>query len=130
MSRIRPRRKPRRKRPELFHYTKEAVKIFRDGREVCNTRTVSGQREYKRRIAAMMKRQGGLCCNCQILIVGKPTFEHENGRGAGKQDDRIEVDGKPQNGASHWVCNYERGSKRTPIWHGSPETVPAKERKA
>jgi hypothetical protein len=34
--------------------------------------------------------------------------------GAGKRDDRLEIDGKPINAAVHGLCNVERGSKRTP----------------
>lgn len=122
MSRIPPRRKPR-----------EAVKIFRDGREVCNLKTVSGRLEYRRRIELMLSRQGGRCCNCPLpCSIEDATFEHEFGRGlgGGLRDDRIEINGKPVNGASHLWCNLKRGSNRTPIWHGPPDTVPPKERTA
>jgi hypothetical protein len=42
----------------------------------------------------------------------RPTFDHEAGRGAGKQDDRIEVAGLWQNAAVHEICNSLKGSKR------------------
>jgi hypothetical protein len=42
------------------------------------------------------------------------TFDHENGRSAGKRDDRIEIDGKPINAAVHKSCNSARGSTRAP----------------
>jgi hypothetical protein len=117
----RTRLKPRRKRPDLFFERKKpAVFVLAGGREICNADTQAGRLEYQLRIRAMLIRQRGLCCNCRKSISEdeQPTFEHENGRGGGKRDDRIMVDGKPLNGASHLQCNYERGSKRTPIWHG------------
>jgi len=42
------------------------------------------------------------------------TFEHQDGRGMGgsHRDDRIEIDGKPYNGAAHGKCNSDKGSKR------------------
>lgn len=102
-----------------------------DGREVCNTRLAKGAENYRLRVVAMWLRQERLCCNCiKELKLSHATFEHEDGRAVCKRDDRIEIDGKPINGASHWVCNVQRGSKRTPIWHGPPEPVPAKERTA
>lgn len=91
------------------------------GREICNLKTREGQTLYRQRIKSMLFRQKGLCCNCkQPLAFEEATFEHEFGRGMGgsKRDDRIEIDGKRVNGASHLLCNHERGSKRTPIWHG------------
>ena len=110
----------RRRRPELFFKReKPDVFIYLDGREVCNMETAAGREEYRNRVRLMLRRQNGKCCNCQKpLYSGHATFEHENGRGAAKQDDRIEINGLPVNGASHDVCNVLRGSKRTPIWHG------------
>jgi hypothetical protein len=32
--------------------------------------------------------------------------------GGSTRDDRIEKDGQPYNGAAHWKCNNEKGSKR------------------
>jgi hypothetical protein len=81
-----------------------------------------GRGEYFSRILKMADRQGWACCNCRHSMRGcRPTFEHEEGRGmgGGKRDDRIEIDGKPVNGASHLLCNQARGSKRTPIWKGN-----------
>ena len=48
------------------------------------------------------------------MALADATFDHENGRTAGKRDDRTEVDGKPINAALHWRCNTERGSTRAP----------------
>lgn len=99
-----------------------AINEFWGGREVCNLKTRAGKQIYRDRVTAMLERQKGLCCNCRKpLAREEATFEHENGRGAGKRDDRILVKGKPINGASHLICNSQRGSKRTPIWHGEEE---------
>ena len=88
------------------------VWIKPDGKEICD-QTTAGRREYVRRTAAMQERQNNLCAHCgKPMYV--PCFDHENGRGAGKHDDRIEVEGIWQNAALHWTCNSERGSKRTP----------------
>lgn len=103
----------------FFKPDREAIKIMPDGREICDLETMRGRVAYHGRIEQMVIRQEYHCCNCRNPIVMKTaTFEHENGRGGGKRDDRIEINGKPVNGASHLKCNSERGSKRTPIWHG------------
>ena len=94
---------------------KPPIHTFPDGREVCAATPV-GRREYRRRTSAMRERQGNLCCLCGLyLSEEEATFEHQNGRGGGKRDDRIEVDGKWINGAAHFWCNNEKGSKRTPF---------------
>ena len=97
---------------------KPAVKVFPDGREVCSD-TKAGRDEYQRRKRVMFDRQKGICClkDHDPLCPGKmrfveSTFEHENGRGGGKRDDRVEVNGKPINGCSHAWCNSRKGSKR------------------
>lgn len=110
------------RRVKLF--PKPPILIRRDGKEICNLKTSLGRASYRGRIDRMVIRQEYLCCNCrEPLVMKHATFEHENGRGAGKRDDRIEVDGKPINGASHGICNVLRGSKRTPIWHGPQERI-------
>lgn len=84
------------------------------GREVC-TRGAAGRREYKNRIELMWERQLGLCCLCGMpLRLSESTFEHQRpkGMGGGFTDDRIEVDGIPINGAAHWICNGNKGSRR------------------
>jgi hypothetical protein len=50
------------------------------------------------------------------LRLDEAVFEHQRPKGMGGAftDDRIEVDGNPINGAAHWICNSEKGSKRTP----------------
>lgn len=92
------------------------VKVFPDGREICG-KDAAGQREYRRRRLLMRDRQNELCCLCgQWMAEDEASFEHEAGRTAGRRDDRIELpDGRRINGASHSLCNYARGSKRTPF---------------
>jgi hypothetical protein len=105
-----------------------AVRVYRDSREVCITALnhpagAEGRKEYKRRIAAMHKRQKGICClygfipECPgKLSLREATFEHEAGRGGGKRDDRIELpDGTWINGVSHLLCNSTKGSRYIPF---------------
>jgi hypothetical protein len=106
---------------------KDAVKIFNDGREVCNLLTKAGLDEYARRVRAMWERQGRRCClecwvyKCPgVLKIGDAVFEHQDGRGmnGGHRDDRIEKpdpetgEMKPYNGAAHAWCNSRKGSVR------------------
>jgi hypothetical protein len=111
----------KRAKPSLRYQLVNGVKIYPDGREVCDLSSHAGSVEYDNRIEAMGARQDCKCCICRLpLFRDEATFEHEDGRGAGgsRRDDRIEKDGKPYNGVSHYDCNAKRGSKRTPIWHG------------
>ena len=88
-----------------------AVRVYPDGREVCQDSS-AGWKEYKRRVEAMLLRQGGRCCLCgKRLALSLATFEHQRRRGMGAawRDDRITKDGKDWNGAAHWVCNSEKG---------------------
>lgn len=83
-----------------------AVRVYPDGREVC-TDSSAGWKEYKRRVEAMLLRQGGRCCLCgKRLALSQATFEHQRRRGMGAawRDDRADC-----NGAAHWVCNSEKG---------------------
>ena len=107
-----------------FFVKQKGVKVYPDGREVCDLYSVAGKREYARRIQAMVTRQRGICClhgyapDCPGRFGGdRQTFEHENGRGMGgaHRDDRIELpDGTWINGASHYACNVWKGSRRIP----------------
>jgi hypothetical protein len=88
-----------------------AVRVYRDGREVCQD-SAAGWKEYKRRVEAMLLRQGGRCCLCnKRLALSQATFEHQRRRGIGSawRDDRILKDGVDWNGAAHWECNVEKG---------------------
>lgn len=94
---------------------KEWLKTFPDGREVLDKSTTRGFREYIFRTVAMVIRQGNLCCLCgRYLSPENATFDHEDGRGMGgaKRDDRIVLpDGRWINGAAHWLCNSNKGSR-------------------
>jgi hypothetical protein len=115
--------KPSQVKRELPH-----VKVFPGGREVCVTRLdrpegAEGRAEYKRRKEAMWERQKGICClygflsECPgKLLLKQATFEHEDGRGGGKREDRISLpDGTWINGVSHLACNSAKGSKHIPF---------------
>jgi hypothetical protein len=101
--------------------SKPTVRVFRDGREVCNLLVKAGKDEYNRRMRVMWERQKRRCC-LEGIIEGctgylkweEATFEHQNGRGhgGGSRDDRIEIDGKPVNGVAHPRCNIAKGSRR------------------
>jgi hypothetical protein len=107
-------------KPSDIERAPEDVHVFPDGREVCNKMTVAGRREYRRRVGEMLHRQKGQCClvgyvaTCPgALLLAEATFEHENGRGGGKRDDRTQLpDGTWINGAAHSQCNHEKGSRR------------------
>jgi hypothetical protein len=91
------------------------ITIYRDGREVLNAHTVKGVTEYRRRVAVMWTRQNGNCCLClKPLRLIDATFDHTvpRGMGGGTRDDRIEINGRAINGAAHWLCNSEKGSRR------------------
>lgn len=95
---------------------KPAVIEYSDKRQRCNPGTVEGRREYFNRKMEAYQRQGGLCCIClKPLALKDATFEHQNGRN--KIDERLWVDGKPLNGCSHLLCNQQRGSRKTKIFH-------------
>jgi hypothetical protein len=102
-----------------------AVKIMRDGREICNLLCKEGSDEYQRRKWKMRDRQNKRCCleehipDCPgFLAKEDTTFEHEEGRTGGKRDDRIErlnpKTGKIEwiNGAAHFWCNSKKGSRK------------------
>ena len=92
---------------------KPAVMYRRDGKEICDKSTVRGRIEYKTRTLLMFRRQKQICRWCGFPMIWEDaTFDHDNGRTKGNQDDRIEVDGKWQNAAVHGTCNGERGSIR------------------
>lgn len=112
-------------KPSQVKREQPAVRVFADGREICNQLTKAGRDEYKRRKDVMHERQDGVCIlhghapDCSgRLRKAEAMFEHQNGRGGGKQDDRIEVLDKktgamkPQNGVAHPECNSWKGSRR------------------
>ena len=91
---------------------KPAIKVYPDGREVCNMSTPLGRGEYFGRLGEMVERQMYVCALCPS--DDGAYFDHEAGRGAGGglRDDRIVVDGHWQNAALCYSCNQEKGSKR------------------
>lgn len=92
-----------------------AVIKYPDGREVCQA-NAAGRNEYNRRLNVMLAAQNFICCLCgDSLSTYNATFEHRCPRGmaGSRRDDRIEDEkGNPKNGAAHWNCNSEKGSKR------------------
>jgi hypothetical protein len=119
-------------KPKDVYRETPAVIYYPDGREVCNIRTTAGTVEYKKRVSLMVQRQKDICClygfcpHCPQVLTGYvSTFEHENGRGGGKRDDRIELpDGRWINGAAHVVCNQWKGSRRIKYNGNSPSSQP------
>lgn len=112
--------------PGKHWLNKPAVIVRRGGKEICNLATPEGEAEYKWRVMLMWVRQDGLCCDCGMpLRLADATFEHQDGRGAGRRDDRIAIFDdsgrfvKHINGAAHGICNGQRGSRRTEIHHGN-----------
>src|SRR6185437_8077247 len=64
--------------------------VRRDKKEVLNLSHPAGFAEYRWRILMMLVRQDGICCDCLgPLTWEESTFEHEDGRGACRRDDRI-----------------------------------------
>ena len=110
-------------KPSQVKKVREPIKIFPDGREILNIKTKAGMDEYQRRRLEMWERQGRRCA-LQITDICKQRkgrwpkdeiqFDHENGRGAGKQEDRIEIEGKQINSAVCPWCNNAKGSRKVP----------------
>ncbi len=99
-------------KPCTHRRTLAAVKVYPDGREVCQD-TRAGRAEYKRRTEKMYLRDEAICCICLLPIAAldEATTEHKGkrGMGGGLRDDRIE-----KNGVAHGWCNSELGSARLP----------------
>jgi hypothetical protein len=96
-----------------------AVRVYPDGREVCQENR-AGREEYKRRTLAMANWQENICGICGFGPMLRHqdsesplqvTFQHGDGRGMGgaRRDDRTNVKG---NCAAHRGCNGELGSRR------------------
>jgi hypothetical protein len=108
-------------KPSQIKIPRTAVRVLMGGKEQCNLLTKEGRDEYQLRKRIMWERQGRVCClhghiaSCPgKLSWADAVFAHEipRGHGGGSHDDRIEVDGKRQNGAAHSKCNYLQGSRR------------------
>lgn len=104
---------PKKKRREPIDYPEGL-----GGREICNLKSAEGRRIYWERTYLMEILQSFCCAICgKWMHRGEATFDHEAGRAAGKQDDRIEVDGKRKNAALCVACQGLKGSKRYK-WQG------------
>lgn len=89
------------------------VTTYPDGSQWCDLRNCKGLIEYKHRTAQMYFRQDCVCAICgEWMDVTAATFDHEAGRGANRQDDRIEVDGQWINAALCLPCNGLKGSRK------------------
>lgn len=98
------------------------VRIYRDGREVCQNNK-AGRIEYALRVDTMLRNQGGKC-GLQITLECKAIkgrlsrsyaqFGHPRSRGfgGGKRDDRLTIDGKPSGAKAlcSW-CNIKQSSR-------------------
>jgi hypothetical protein len=98
------------------------VVVYPDGREVCSD-TPEGRNEYWERTKQMANRQGWICaCGCGDRLdftespfrEGNLSFDHQNGRGRSRRDDRIEIDGRWHNACLKYICNQLKGSRRIP----------------
>ena len=110
-------------KPSQIRKQKPAVKVMPDGREILDLKTKAGADEYQRRKQVMWERQDKRCAlqitpQCKARQGRWPfnetQFDHERGRGGGKQDDRIEVGGIAQNATVCAFCNSLKGSRRIP----------------
>lgn len=96
-------------KPSQVKKTQEAVKVYRDGREVCQN-NVAGKAEYERRRRVAWDKQKGICAIClRPLVLYEATSDHRKprGMGAGKRDDR-----QKNIHAVHGLCNTIKGSRR------------------
>jgi hypothetical protein len=109
-------------KPGQIKRVKSAVRVFADGREVCDLTIKSGREEYRSRVKKMLSWQNGTCglqineqCKARRgrLSFEEAQFDHEVPRGMGgaKRDDRIEIGGKRVSRAVCPWCNCLRGSR-------------------
>lgn len=87
-----------------------AVRVMKDGREICNHLCKAGRDEYERRKRFAWEQQNHICAICKQHLNWKDTTcDHIKLRkmGASERDDHQE-----NLAAVHWKCNAERGSKR------------------
>lgn len=97
-------------KPKDIEKETEAVHIYPDGREVCQTDNAAGRAEYRRRLEVCWDVQDGHCAICHLpMRLEEATVDHIRLRkmGASERDDRLH-----NIAAVHARCNGERGSKR------------------
>jgi 5-methylcytosine-specific restriction endonuclease McrA len=96
---------------------KPAVRVMKDGREICDQLTKAGRDEYTRRKRWAWEDQKHICAIChKPLTWADTTADHiqPRGMGGGRRDDS-----QKNLAAVHWKCNAERGSK-TSGYYGVP----------
>lgn len=110
-------------KPSHVQQDKPTVKVFKDGREICDQLTKAGRDEYHLRVRIMYERQGkrcGLIISPQCkerggrLLLSEAQFEHSNGRGMGggkRTDAIVDKDGNPTNMAVCVWCNSLKSSR-------------------
>lgn len=97
-------------KPSQVRKKPEAVKVMRDGREVCNLNCTAGREEYFRRRRVAWETQGKICALCGLRLNWKDAVsDHKEprGMGGGSRDDRQE-----NIQAVHGLCNTQKGSRR------------------
>ena len=79
-------------------------------REICDSKTAGGRREYRMRLTIAWTKQRGLCALCGLPVaLEEATADHISPRGMGggsRSDNQENIQ------AAHGVCNSNRGSKR------------------
>lgn len=105
-------------KPSEIRKPKPATKTTRDGRLICNLKTVAGVLEYERLKDLMYDRQKGICSlGNHWMPRSEATFEHTDLRSGGRQNDLIEYD-KPN--GEHVVntvaCGFHNGQKGSKRW--------------
>lgn len=108
-------------KPGQVKKRQEAIRVMRDGREICNMNCAEGRRIYADRVRQMWERQGRKCglqispqCKAKkgYLHIKEAQFDHEIPRGGGRRDDRIQINGKNVSHAVCGFCNCLRGSRK------------------
>jgi len=119
----------RKKREKKRRVVARAIKPWREWYEdgklvrlVCNEKnSVPGRKRYNGIRDEMYERDGGICwketggCGLPIL-KGEETFDHTDGRCAGRRNDLpeyVNAQGEVvRNHVMHWLCNGRKGSRR------------------
>jgi hypothetical protein len=107
-----------------------AFVVLDGGREVC-TKSNAGRVAYYRRTYDMEVRQNEICPLCKRMFYtecGIPTFDHQDGRTAGRKDERLLMeDGVTwRNAALCGECNCKKGSVRYAWTASNQEYKPVK----
>ena len=97
-----------------------AVRITRDGREICQN-NAAGRREYQRRRENRWYIDKGICCLCGTFVDPRQaTTEHPEGRGLGgsHRNDRVS-----EIRVAHLAGNLAKGSIRLEMYLQLPLAV-------